>query len=129
MDNQKEFTKEDWGEVEAILSKVIDEDAWEMCSRTFLDQIEASLDRGENLQINTTAGGDHFPVPLAIQAIPFALSAVKEMVIYYKVHKHFPSTAKEFLELVPTNHEETKKFIMDNFPTIVGLILFGIQII
>ena len=129
MEKETRFTKEDWLRIEDVVAKIIDEDAWDMCSRPFIDNIESSIDKGEPLNVSTESGGDHFDVPLAVQAIPFALSGVKKIYVYYKENGSLPSTANEFISLIPSTQKEVKNFILDNYPTIIGLIIFGAQVL
>ena len=83
MESETKLATEDWLQIEDIVAKIVDEDAWDMCSRSFIDGIEKSIENGDSIIISTSAGGDHFPIPLSVQAIPFALSGVKEVYVYY----------------------------------------------
>ncbi len=129
MEKETRLAKEDWLRIEKIVAEIVDEDAWNMCSRPFMDKIESSIEKGETLIVSTSSGGDHFDVPLVVQAIPFALSGVKATYVYYKQNGSLPSTAKEFISLIPSTQKEVKEFLLDNYPTILGLLIFGAQVI
>ena len=129
MEKEAKLTREDWFQIERIVSEIVDEDAWDMCTRSFKDSIENSIEKGEIINVSTDAGGDHFPVPLPVQAIPFAISGVKEVYVYYKRHGSLPSTAEEFISLIPSSQKEVKEFLINNFPMILSLILYGLQVI
>lgn len=128
MEKETRITQEDWVQIEKIVSEVVDEDAWDWCTRSYLDSIEESIEKGEDIIMSTNAGGDHFLVPLPVQAIPFAISGVKEVYVYYKKHGSLPSTAEEFISLIPSTQKEVKEFIIENFPMILSIILYGIQL-
>ena len=129
MERKTKLTKDEWLQIEEIVAKIVDEDAWDMCSRPFINGVEQSIDNGDYIEISTSAGGDHFPIPLSVQAIPFALSGVREAYMYYKQHGSLPSTAEEFISLIPKTQKEVKEFIINNFPMLLSLIIYGLQIV
>lgn len=129
MESEAKITKEDWLRIEEVVAKIVDEDAWDMCSRPFLNGVEQSIDNGEPIKISTSVGGDHFQIPLPVQAIPFALSGVRAAYVYYKQHNSLPSTTEEFISLIPKTQEEVKIFIINNYPMIVSLVIYVLQIV